>query len=586
MTAGEEGGGGEEGTYAKCRPSKIKRPLQIYENFRSVYRGVRKVKDESHIHHQHPAQTATATTAAGASKTDGNSTDDSGIDSICVTSPSSSSRQSPARNLGIGPKIQFKDRVTTTNKVKETIAALERKCGGESKKSAADLAQLNKLLNDTEEILSRNSKLRASFTISMKKPLSVAGSSSNKKKIASKTIAIATPKSVRRNNNNQLSHVKSTGKKSSSGEKVRKIASSSSEDDEDKSLQPTTFVRHNPIQQRNKSATSSANSNNKTVIRRSIRLAPKTVANLASKFEHDRGDFNARKDGGKNAGAPVRGKAKISEIVGALNKLDEEAAKDTAVLRRSLRRAALQAARENKGKDKQEIAEHRVKEEEDDDEDVDVDVDEDEDCFYEKIGGGNEDDGSKLQTTARKKKKLNENKREHSNSSEARTNLTNKRENEEDKHEEEDFIVTTAKPAIVVLDEQDDTSMIENGLKRKAKNGGMSLYESIAGSLLNLIGDKSGENVDELYSTISNRDKKVKDPLQFTLAKLSDGFLNRNSSTTSSSTSSSSGCFLRSSSSEQNNDDWVDIDEESEEEDDVEKSKKAAIIERNVSFAR
>ena len=107
--------------------------------------------------------------------------------------------------------------------------------------------------------------------------------------------------------------------------------------------QKSPFVRHNPAR--------------KPTARRSMRLAPKTVLALANKFDsllpNDASSSAVACTAPTGATKPLsaaKGSAAaktkdISSIISALNKLDEEASKDTAVLRRSLRRAALQKAR-------------------------------------------------------------------------------------------------------------------------------------------------------------------------------------------------------------------------------------------------
>ena len=101
-------------------------------------------------------------------------------------------------------------------------------------------------------------------------------------------------------------------------------------------------MRHNPAR--------------KPTARRSMRLAPKTVMALANKFDSllptDTTDSTAPKSMATGSASSLAAKESkpaktkdISSIISALNKLDEEASKDTAVLRRSLRRAALQKAR-------------------------------------------------------------------------------------------------------------------------------------------------------------------------------------------------------------------------------------------------
>ena len=201
----------------------------------------------------------------------------------------------------------------------------------------ANLAELSRLINDTGALLSRNSNLRASLTISMKDP-------NSKEPSRTATIVIPTPKQVRKFSgaNNTLSLMKdfalstASETKAAAKEEPKKTTESNTRvpvdkgDSSEEELPPptTAFQRHNPARKPTQPT------------RRSVRLAPKTVVKLASKFDNllteDELKIQAQKQ--KNLRLKTND---ISKIIQSLNKLDEEAAKDTAVLRRSLRRKAL-----------------------------------------------------------------------------------------------------------------------------------------------------------------------------------------------------------------------------------------------------
>ena len=219
----------------------------------------------------------------------------------------------------------------------------------------ANLAELSRLINDTGALLSRNSNLRASLTISMKNP-------NSKEPGRTATIVIPTPKQVRKfsaaaaANKTTLSLMKDFALSSTPTENKTKspktdadkkppskAQDSAKEDSSEEELPSTTFQRHNPARKPTQPT------------RRSVRLAPKTVVKLASKFDNlltteDESPGCSQSQKTTLLGLKTAKKGDISKIINSLNKLDEEAAKDTAVLRRSLRRKALAARAANANK--------------------------------------------------------------------------------------------------------------------------------------------------------------------------------------------------------------------------------------------
>ena len=394
----------EEETYANLdnlskKRSRFRKPFKIYENFRNVYKGVQLQKNRSDddknmdsLPHATNSSTCPSSLESlmetrsasenirevnNVSSDGDSSTDDSGIDSICCSNNSNRDKTSPDKTCPdekSGSSEESSGNFNSTNvwtttdltrekicKVQETIRKLEHrqlahKVRGSKlnkkpsirisrqdqqslvKYEAKNLAELNKLLNDTGKLLSRNSNLRASMSISTKRPTN---NNNGSMSLGTATITIPTPKLARKaNNNNNLKLPK----------------------------KEVHFERAKP----------------NLVNRRSMRLAPKTVANLASKFENKKSsstsltataeisqekepivadcDYSAlgvskklgeRKNVTNNPELRLVTKSTdISKIIRGLNKLEEEAAKDTAVLRRSLRRAALEAIRNGNNNNK------------------------------------------------------------------------------------------------------------------------------------------------------------------------------------------------------------------------------------------
>ena len=417
-----------EPIYADPEKSRLRGPFRIYENFRNVYKGVRKNAGNKGSYAFDGGGTARAHHAAGAAPTaaadvadsgggggggggcgsleaaaaatssaespskrtsnDGNSSgSDSGIDSFSDNNaspePNAEDGSLKRRNVwkrdlvindaspggrkataaaGKSGDVQLK---AVKSKVKETVLAIEKKYSDvdpvyskvnkvSAVKAAApsskELKELSKMLNDTGDLLSRNSNLRASLTITMKKRTKGGGATKT-----TTTILLPTPKLDRKKN--QVVEIEepidgddgAAAAAAPAGE-ARKEEAVTAEKEKAETAPPpppappdpqrSPFVRHNPSR--------------KPTARRSMRLAPKTVLALANKFDsllpNDAPNSAVACAGSTDATKPpsaakAANTKDISSIISALNKLDEEASKDTAVLRRSLRRAALQKAR-------------------------------------------------------------------------------------------------------------------------------------------------------------------------------------------------------------------------------------------------
>jgi hypothetical protein len=652
--------------------NRFKKPFKIYENFRNVYKGVRRnsgsasgakgsyafeavaaasatAPDEEEHHHvdgdaredgpigedcnlEMVASAAEATSAGGGegasadengnkkpASNDGNSTDDSGIDSFSDNaSPEPNAEDAAAGGAGGGEgrkrnvwkrdlneakasesKKSNVELKSVKSKVRETVMAIESKYGDvtpiyskvnkvrtSATKVAAvpvgksDLKELSKMLNDTGNLLSRNSNLRASLTITMKKRNKAGGPTTK----TTTTILLPTPKLDRKKamlvefeeepeeEFKKPEVVKETLSETESvpAEEVVVIQETNREEVPDPEKNP--FIRHNPAR--------------KPTARRSMRLAPKTVVALATRFDSLLQNSAAAGENKKNEGgdSPVKktspGKLSknkdISSIISALNKLDEEASKDTAVLRRSLRRAALQQARDEKKKAKEgdEAATETAAE--------DVGA---EDATTAAVVIKNEVDDKEVDKSS-----------EDSEGDYAQTSLTEyQEEDEEDYYEKvepppdrkyyesekntyaeigdraatfengelpEDNIVT-AKPAIVLEDQLDSLSYVcYDEVMSWGGLGKGGLYESIAGSILNLARLKGGRG-EMVQDSSDNPD----DVLNYTLSKLSEA------------SNVEGGCG---GDGDKSSDEWIDVDDDTDEYETAE----AEAFSRNRGFIR
>ena len=312
---------------------RFKKPFKIYENFRNVYKGVQRKK--GHLSQCYEVAEVAAASASSVvqivpiipegnsldsfltntsssddepSKTrkisDGNTTDDSGIDSICSPEPSCSrneliacSKISGAAKQEAGvwkggtvkavattfekpeDPVYSKVDVQKKRKVQPVVQVVDGIDIGEGsqvgrKVHVSGISDLTALLNNTSALLNRHACLRASLKISVKK---------NSKHTVALPIPDDTP-----------------------------LDDAPTEEDYPSlaDLEETPFVRHNP----NRRPVSEVRGD--TVCRRSIRLAPRTVANLANKFD---GLINRRAETSKMSERELKLCRKdITKIVGTL----------------------------------------------------------------------------------------------------------------------------------------------------------------------------------------------------------------------------------------------------------------------------
>ncbi len=191
---------------------------------------------------------------------------------------------------------------------------------------SASLAELGRLISDTGDLLSRNSRLRASLTISMRKKGAGGGGGGGGDCC---TIAIpATPRQGR----------KRLSLKRGEGMAAAAAGAGAQQGDEESRKTSSRQVSNN---MRRRPSTGLRRTASK---KKPLTMTRLSTATTATKLP----DSELRALRRSAAASGVGGAGDISRIVRALNKLDEEAAKDTAVLRRSLRLRALEKARSSR----------------------------------------------------------------------------------------------------------------------------------------------------------------------------------------------------------------------------------------------
>ena len=388
--------------------NRFKKPFKIYENFRSVYKGVQRKKGVSisydlteaaaaaaghddddtvvpiarnetvAVHsRQHSSSSSSedkknyssldscltnnsSCTSDGSGDKpkkrssptlDGNSTDDSGIDSISTPEP---------KNIATDPHVYSKVSLSTKKKNKMASAPSPEEEKGEShegggtviklvdgidigesstdppgeinekkismetlsKNDISDIYELTTLLNNTTALLTRNSSLRASLTISVKNP----------KNGKSNEQTFILPSGNTKKASDSVWDKSEVAAKTEESEvtvvtvNLEEPPTVTEEDfpslvDLDGAPNPS-FVRHNPAR-RPVSEVKTGNLPD-PVCRRSIRLAPKTVANLASKYDallYNKAQVSTVPEQEKK----LLKKKDITKIIGSLNKLDEDA---------------------------------------------------------------------------------------------------------------------------------------------------------------------------------------------------------------------------------------------------------------------
>ncbi len=135
-------------------------------------------------------------------------------------------------------------------------------------------------------------------------------------------------------------------------------------------------------------------------------------------------------------------------------------------------------------------------------------------------------------------------------------------------------LLVKATPAVVLEDQQESLGYVyeEVSAPSSSSSGGLCLYESIAGSLLNLA--KSSED----SHSSSNQNESSLEVMAYTLAKFGESS-QRSSHRSSTTATTSTSAMTRTS------DEWVDL-ETDEDDEDVEERRNQPCLDRNVSFMR
>ena len=242
-------------------------------------------------------------------------------------------------------------------------------------------------------------------------------------------------------------------------------------------------------------------------VRRSVRLAPKTVATLASKFDNLLSSEAAKKQS-KDSNVKL-GKKDIAKIIGTLEKLDEDAKKESLVLQ--------------KNKTKKEDIDLMMKSKKSALEQVELPSDD----IYpnstsEEVEIQNNLEVEPLEievtnTTDKYLQTLQKIAKDNAVTGEFKTSLPHHHNEQKEVHkttieiggggvEEEkknSDLIVTATPAIVTEDQLDSISFYDDVGTLKPSYlglGGGDLYESIAGSILNLA--KRNSSMEDMYSSV------------------------------------------------------------------------------------
>ena len=233
-------------------------------------------------------------------------------------------------------------------------------------------------------------------------------------------------------------------------------------------------------------------------VRRSVRLAPKTVATLASKFDNLLSTEAAKKQS-KDSNVKL-GKKDIAKIIGTLEKLDEDAKKESLVLQK------------NKTTIKKEDIDSMMKSKKSALEQVELPSNSTPEMEVE-----NEVEIEATNTTDKYLQTLQKIAKDNAVTGEFKTSLPHHHNEQKEVHkttieiggggvEEEkknSDLIVTATPAIVTEDQLDSISFYDDVGTLKPSYlglGGGDLYESIAGSILNLA--KRNSSMEDMYSSV------------------------------------------------------------------------------------
>ena len=285
------------------------------------------------------------------------------------------------------------------------------------------------------------------------------------------------------------------------------------------------FFRHNPTRR-------------PMEVRRSVRLAPKTVATLASKFDN----LLSKEPVKQNKDSVKLGKKDIAKIIGTLEKLDEDAKKESLVLQKNkAKKEDIDNLMKSKKSALEEVelpsectSDFYSSPEEIENEQVPLEIDNavavgaaksTTDKYLQtlqKIAKDNAVTGefktslpkenylqpSQIPTNNEQKVTQSQSQEDHKTTIEIKGDETNNKESvAEDKKAD---LIVTATPAIVTEDQLDSISFYDDVGTLKPSYLGGDLYESIAGSILNLA--KRNSSMEDMYSSVLYASKKEEGP--------------------------------------------------------------------------
>ena len=259
------------------------------------------------------------------------------------------------------------------------------------------------------------------------------------------------------------------------------------------------FFRHNPTRR-------------PMEVRRSVRLAPKTVATLASKFDN----LLSNEQPKQNKDSVRLGKKDIAKIIGTLEKLDEDAKKESLVLQKNKKKEDIDNLMKSKKSALEEV--ELPSETLDNSEYLEENFNTTDKYLLtlQKIAKENAMTGE-FKTSLPQNQVNNEQKlqiidqivqEEHKTTIEIKGSNSNLEpdDNQETKVEKPEDLIVTATPAIVTEDQMDSISFYDDVGTLKPSYLGGDLYESIAGSILNLA--KRNSSMEDMYSSVLYASKK------------------------------------------------------------------------------
>ncbi len=520
-------------------PNRPKFGFRIYENFRNIVKKSRSNYDLSEAHcptyedvevtgsHALSSLDSCMTTdSLNVIRNDGNATDDSGIDSSI--DQQNSSPEPHVLRLNKDPKTPIYSSVVKkkSNPARDfALTVLEQ--NQNKTETSCDLSEISKLLNSTNLLLSRNSNLRASLTIRVQR--------SNK---TTELVEIPLNDEPKKSPSPSLDRKDSTSGDSGNASGSASDDKCSSEEESCEStlpsLEPHPFIRSNPARR-------PVHGGHTMEVRRSIRLAPKTVANLASKFDNFKGQD---KSSSSNSTVNRLGKKDITKIITALEKLDEDAKQASLVLQKNHIKKSKDHIDNLMKTTKSSLEEVELPSQPQKDLDLEPEVVQESEstksCLtdkylqtLQKIAKDNAETGQ-FRTALPKEMSIgkdylnpdsnNRPAKEENNahlndenfekddisctSSPSSPSSSSSDENYDTVEPPKDLLVT-ARPAIVTEDQFDSLSFYDDA---GAPSLGGDLYESIAGSLLNLA-KRNSSSIEDMYSSVLYSPQKVQNSL-------------------------------------------------------------------------